>query len=478
MGQFLFNILFSVSKIFRRVACLFLVFISITLYGQSVPQTSQMIGYYPFYGNVNDSSGNNYDGTTNGAPVLTTDRFGNIDSAYALDGIDDYIYFGNAMYADLPDTDGDDYYEDSFSISIWAKSSESAEEAFITFGEASELYTGMIARIGSNISFNSSNWGVSSSALGNKDDGQWHQYVIVYRAGSFRKIYIDGSLIYQNNDSQLRFRFKNYGVSIGVERFNTSGIPEGMTNTYTGSVDEVRIWNVDLTDGEISDLYAYENNPANTLPPEVKTKIVNKNGQGDLLSSSSSDYLNIYGAIGTSGSVSLNGEIGALPEALAVFDNLAPSGTTTYINYPNISAWGQQFTPITGGLLDNVKINLYTSNSQTGIFILELWSDNGLSGTSALPSSKLATLYSSNWNTVALNTPTAVTFVTSFIEDYTLVSGTTYWLVVNQDRNGPAARRWATTGSGLGQTAKIDFTSNWVNNGSSPNLGAQISVSP
>jgi hypothetical protein len=205
------------------------------------------------------------------------------------------------------------------------------------------------------------------------------------------------------------------------------------------------------------------------------TQTLNKYGQGTL---STSEYVNIFGAIGTSGSININGKIGSLLEGLPVFDNLAPSGTTTYKNYPNIWAWGQQFTAVTGGLLASVKINLYTSNSQTGIFILELWSDNGLSDVSALPQTKLATLYLSDWSNVALNSPTAVTSVTSFIESYTLVSGTTYWLVVNQDRTGPAARRWATTGFGLGQTANLNYTGNWINSGSSPNLGAQISVFP
>ncbi|WNH09176.1 fibrinogen-like YCDxxxxGGGW domain-containing protein [Thalassobellus suaedae] len=293
------------SKIFTRVTCLFIVFISITLYGQSVPQTSQLIGYYPFYENVNDSSGNNYDGTTNGEPTLTTDRFGNVNSAYSLDGIDDYIYFGNAMYANFPDTDGDDYYEDSFSISIWAKSSVNEEEAFIAFGEDIGLYTGMIARIGANISLNSSNWGFSASTSGKKYDGQWHQYVFVYIAGSSRKIYIDGSLIGQLNDAQRRFNFKNYGVSVGKERFNASGT-ESLANTYTGSVDEVRIWNVALSNTEVTSLYTYENNPANTpIPPVVKTKTINKNGY---LSISANDQVNRYGAIGSSTGISINGE--------------------------------------------------------------------------------------------------------------------------------------------------------------------------
>ena len=45
--------------------------------------------YYPFNGNANDESGNGYHGTVTGATPIA-DRFGNLNSAYRLDG-NDYI---------------------------------------------------------------------------------------------------------------------------------------------------------------------------------------------------------------------------------------------------------------------------------------------------------------------------------------------------------------------------------------------------
>ena len=47
-----------------------------------------ILGYWPFCGNANDESGNGNDGTVNGA-TLTSDRFGNSNSAYESDGIHD-----------------------------------------------------------------------------------------------------------------------------------------------------------------------------------------------------------------------------------------------------------------------------------------------------------------------------------------------------------------------------------------------------
>lgn len=70
--------------------------------------TDGLLAHYPFNGNAYDEIGNN-DGTVYGA-TLTTDRFGNSDRAYSLDGTDDYISFGN-MY--LP--------TEEFTYAIWLK---------------------------------------------------------------------------------------------------------------------------------------------------------------------------------------------------------------------------------------------------------------------------------------------------------------------------------------------------------------------
>lgn len=125
-----------------------------------------------------------------------------------------------------------------------------------------------------------------------------------------------------------------------------------------------------------------------------------------------------------------------------------------------------------------MKVNLYTSNTQSGDFTLELWSSNGLSGTGALPNIKLATLYTGDWSNLVLNTPTAVTEVSLFTENYFLVSGTTYWLVVKQPGNGSSAKRWSRAVSGAGKTASFNSNTNNWSNGSTANLGAQISVVP
>ena len=165
------------------------------------------------------------------------------------------------MLSEWPDSDFDGKVEESFSISIWAKASSlsSIEEAFFSFGAQTGLYTGVISRLGPNISFNSSNWGCSYSSSNAYIDENWHHWVFVWDYDNYdRKIFKDGSLIYTCDTGHRRFNIKDSGLAIGKERLNDN--PE---NKFTGDVDDIRIWKTALTNSEVSNLYSYDNSSSN-----------------------------------------------------------------------------------------------------------------------------------------------------------------------------------------------------------------------
>lgn len=68
-----------------------------------------LVARYDFGGNANDLSGYGNDGTVHGA-ALTVDRFGNANSAYGFDGVDDYI-----RVPDAPQLNG----MNSLTLSVW-----------------------------------------------------------------------------------------------------------------------------------------------------------------------------------------------------------------------------------------------------------------------------------------------------------------------------------------------------------------------
>jgi len=76
----------------------------------AAPINSGLVAGYEFNGNADDVSGNGNDGVVNGA-TLTADRFGNVDSAYSFDGVDDYI-----EAADSPSLD---FSSSHLSVSAW-----------------------------------------------------------------------------------------------------------------------------------------------------------------------------------------------------------------------------------------------------------------------------------------------------------------------------------------------------------------------
>ena len=248
-------------KFFILIIIILFSFLKNFAFGE-IPQSDKIIAYYAFSGNANDSSGNGYDGTISGDPQLTTDRFGNSNSAYSFDGDGDWIYFGTDT---LPTNNGGNI-SDAFTISVWAKSfSNSTMDLFAYGGMVScggGRY-GAIVRLGSNIQFNSCNNGFNTSASGKNSDGNWHQYVFTWNGSNSRKVYIDGSLVSSNSTSNV-FRIQNTGLVIGRGFMDWA-----LGTTFNGSADEMRLWNTELSSSEVQTLYDDESTSAPTLSSSV-----------------------------------------------------------------------------------------------------------------------------------------------------------------------------------------------------------------
>ena len=248
-------------KFFILIIIILFSFLKNFAFGE-IPQSDKIIAYYAFSGNANDSSGNGYDGTISGDPQLTTDRFGNSNSAYSFDGDGDWIYFGTDT---LPTNNGGNI-SDAFTISVWAKSSSNSTMDLFAYGGMVSCgggRYGAIVRLGSNIQFNSCNNGFNTSASGKNSDGNWHQYVFTWNGSNSRKVYIDGSLVSSNSTSNV-FRIQNTGLVIGRGFMDWT-----LGTTFNGSADEMRLWNTELSSSEVQTLYDDESTSAPTLSSSV-----------------------------------------------------------------------------------------------------------------------------------------------------------------------------------------------------------------
>jgi len=192
---------------------------------------SGLAAYYPFNSSALDETGNGNDGTVYGA-VLATDRFGNTNSAYSFDGVDDYISF--ATPAELTGAS-------AITFSLWACSEMGASsEAFLLAINEPELglviYSGMLGAV----------QGDSADVYGAVAAG-WVHYVTIW----------DGTEILLYEDGRLQASISTIAVD-----FNDLGMPPASLVTvyalgghFTGSIDDVRVYNRALDSGEVAALY-------------------------------------------------------------------------------------------------------------------------------------------------------------------------------------------------------------------------------
>jgi hypothetical protein len=212
----------------------------------SADLTDGLLVYLPFNGNADDESGNGHDGTVNGA-TLAPDRFGFADSAYHFNGSDNDIEIPYA--ADLEPS--------VFSISVWAKTTSPSANWNMKILDTSEGYGGCSHGYGLRLDVSGEvlfyvdaqpycgpdSSSVFSDAIVN--DGEWHHIVAVYDSSLTLSLYVDGSL--QSGSSSGAY-FKT-GNSLMLGRYR-----RGTTESFLGSIDDLRIYDRALTEAEVAQL--------------------------------------------------------------------------------------------------------------------------------------------------------------------------------------------------------------------------------
>jgi len=208
---------------------------------QTIPAyvpTNGLVGWWPFNGNANDESGNGNNGTVNGA-TLTSDRSGNVNSAYSFNGNSINIPITLQIY-NLPIR----------TITCWFNASNGQYGGRIF---ESTLADWGVAMVNGSIDFwhcdgmNAYNAvGINAGVLNN-----WHK--IIYTTNTITqtvKIYLDAINVYSGNSSlngvpcpnNWQNKMIRFGLGLANEPFN-------------GRIDDIAIYNRELTQQEITALY-------------------------------------------------------------------------------------------------------------------------------------------------------------------------------------------------------------------------------
>ncbi len=211
-------------------------------------QAQTPVAYYPFNGNANDAAGTNH-GTVNGA-TLTTDRFGNANSAYSFDGVSNHILIPNSTSLQSPAT------TQAYTQMCWIKitgmpggfaplivKSNSSSSGFMY-----RMYALSNSLVQSINDYNSA--GNTKSAAFNFTNNIWYQVATTYD-GSNMKFYVNGNLI------------GTQALSVPI---NSDALPlvigadfPGAAEFFQGSIDEVKIYNTPLTAAQVQEEYFLTN---------------------------------------------------------------------------------------------------------------------------------------------------------------------------------------------------------------------------
>jgi len=226
-----------------------------------------LVAYYPFNSNADDQSGNGHHGTVYGA-TLTTDRFGDSDSAYSFDGIDDYISVDYSVAFQLP----------VFTVSAWVLptidlSAATSPAAIVSRGEDFTTDHAAFVLTSHHVA---SPWANGISVIYEEDGreqvfdtnvypemGTWTHLVASRDASGLLSIYSDGSLIGQWSSTAVPTSDCFQDLLIGAYWYVPTPATAIVTNFFTGAIDDVMIFNRALSPDEIDVLY---------IPDSIETK--------------------------------------------------------------------------------------------------------------------------------------------------------------------------------------------------------------
>jgi hypothetical protein len=234
------------------ISLLISLYFSISTKAQTPPSyvpTTGLLAWYAMEGNGNDASGSGNNATNNGV-TFVLDRFNNTNSAGSFDGISSYLQVATPTFIFSQSTD--------FTYSFWIK-------------KQTQPSAGIVMMTGSSVSGNFCTLiqGTTNQVFGTNMQQSpwfytncphtlniWDHYVATYNSGVM-KLYKNA--VYQSTITNT----STTALSANLPLFIGKGFGGG---NFLGLIDDVGIWNRELTQTEISALQSGCNIPITTNP--------------------------------------------------------------------------------------------------------------------------------------------------------------------------------------------------------------------
>jgi chitodextrinase len=219
------------------------------------PASGDLVAEFNFAGDATDSSPFGNDGIVNGA-TPATDRFGFATNAYEFSGAEGILVDNSAAYN-----------SDFATISFWVKVNElpaSGEAYLLSNGGWQERWKISLPSHGKPV-FTTHSDGACCSDMDSGDGnelvvGEWRHVVMVHD-GTKDIIYMNGVQVAEKDVAGA--------LDPTVHPFGIGYNPIDNANFFNGSLDEIQLYNVALSDMEIADLYAAQN-----MEPDIPGNLV------------------------------------------------------------------------------------------------------------------------------------------------------------------------------------------------------------
>lgn len=228
-----------------------------------------LVAYYPFNANALDESGNGNDGTVYGA-TLVQDRNGNEKSAFN---------FKDTAFIKVNDSNSLDL-SGNLTLSGWVYGSNNSHAVIIAKPEGIHGYSfGTYNAKSLHFSAMNNNFYYNSNLY---VAGQW-SFVAVSYDNNYLRYYVDGKL-----DSEIKLS-GNIGVNDSELYIGTNNVYSNYSSPFTGSIDDIRIYNRALTAPEIKQLDETSDSQLNQPPLAMFSTSVTQNMTINLNASDSRD---------------------------------------------------------------------------------------------------------------------------------------------------------------------------------------------
>ena len=217
---------------------------------------ASIIGFWPFYGNISDLSGNGNDGLNFGAS-LSSDRFDNPDYAYSFNGTSDYI-----EYADTPSLD----LTGAVSIEAWVYLDSTASNTNHTILLKAESNSNIV--IPTTYSLGSSGTSSYRFCVGGQEIlfgeimfNEWTHIAVTFSHELQRaRCFVNGEMIVDYPALLYDIQTSDYPLLVGADAEHDKN--------WHGVIDDIRLFDRMISESEVDSLYNLPFGPNLVTIPE------------------------------------------------------------------------------------------------------------------------------------------------------------------------------------------------------------------